>query len=88
MDPEPLRTKPFDDLLREFEEGRAECIELLRTVTPDQLTLRGVHSGIGELSIADVIHHTAYHDLVHIAQAAQLAQAPLEPLRGAMRRFR
>jgi hypothetical protein len=30
----------------------------------------------------------AYHDLVHVAQAAQLTQAPLEGLRGAMRRFR
>jgi hypothetical protein len=88
MDPQPLRSKPFADLLAEFEEGRRACIELLRAVTPEQLTLRGVHSSIGELSIADVIHHTAFHDLVHIAQAAELAGAPLEPLRGAMRQFR
>jgi hypothetical protein len=47
-----------------------------------------VHSGVGEISIADVIHHVAYHDLIHIAQAARLASAPLEPLRGAMRPFR
>jgi hypothetical protein len=88
MDPEPLRPRDFNDLLRDFEEGRAECIDLLRTLTPEHLPLRGKHSAIGELSIAEVIHHTAYHDLVHIAQAADLAAAPLESLRGRMRRFR
>jgi hypothetical protein len=88
MDPASLRSRPFEDLLREFDEGRVECVDLLRSVTPDQLQLRGVHSGVGKLSIADIIHHVAYHDLVHIAQAATLAQAPFEPLRGAMRAFR
>ena len=88
MDPAPLRSRDFGELLREFGDGRAECIALLRTLTPEQLPLRGKHSQIGELSIAEVIHHTAFHDLVHIAQAAQLAGAPLEPLRGPMGRFR
>ena len=88
MDPAPLRAMPFDELLAEFERGRAPCIELLRQVQSEQWMLRGVHSTIGELSIADVVHHTAYHDLVHIAQAAELAGAPFEPLRGAMRQFR
>jgi hypothetical protein len=74
--------------LGEFEEGRAEEIALVRRVTPEELSLRGVQSGIGEVSIADIIHHVAYHDLVHIAQAARLAAGPLEPLRGAMRVFR
>jgi hypothetical protein len=82
------RSQPFEKVLAEFEQGRAPCIALLRTIPQDQLSLRGLHSELGELSIADVIHHTAYHDLVHIAQAAELTGAPLEPLRGAMRRFR
>jgi hypothetical protein len=88
MDPAPLRSMPLDELVAEFERGRAPCIELLREVRPEQWALGGVHSTIGELSIADVIHHTAFHDLVHIAQAAELAGTPLEPLRGAMRQFR
>jgi hypothetical protein len=88
MDVDPMRARPLDDVLREFEEGRTEAVALVRSVTPEQLRWRGVHTGVGDLSIADIIHHVAYHDLVHIAQAARLAHAPLEPLRGAMRAFR
>jgi hypothetical protein len=88
MDVAPYRSRAFAELLSEFEVARAECVEVVRRVTPEQLAWRGVHTGVGELSIADVIHHVAYHDLVHISQAAQLAMMPLEPLRGAMRVFR
>lgn len=88
MDVAPYRAQPFDALLAEFESGRAEAVAVLRAVTTEQLDWRGVHAGVGELSIADVIHHVAFHDLVHVSQAAQLALAPLEPLRGLMRRFR
>lgn len=79
---------PFDELIGAFADGRAECVELLRRLTAEQLLLSGVHSEVGDISIADVVHHVAYHDLVHIAQAAQLAAAPLELLRGALRAFR
>ncbi|HEY8172924.1 MAG TPA: DinB family protein [Dehalococcoidia bacterium] len=88
MEVEPYRARPLEDLLREFEDGRAEAVALLKRIPPEQLQWRGVHSGVGEISIADIIHHVAYHDLVHVAQAARLAYAPLEPLRGAMRVFR
>lgn len=88
--PDDIRSAalPFDELIRAFADGRAECVELLRRLTAEQLLLSGVHSEVGDISIADVVHHVAYHDLVHIAQAAQLAAAPLEPLRGALRAFR
>jgi len=88
MDVAQYRSQPFAELLSEFEEGRAEAVALLRNVTPDQLDRRGLHHGVGELTIAEVIHHLAFHDLVHVSQAAQLALSPLEPLRGAMRVFR
>jgi hypothetical protein len=88
MELEPYRSRPLGDVLREFEEGRAEVVAPLRRITAEQALRRGVHSSVGELSIADIIHHVAYHDLVHVAQAAALAGAPLEPLRGAMRVFR
>jgi uncharacterized damage-inducible protein DinB len=88
MEVQPHRSRPLADLLREFEDGRAEIVAPLRRITPEQALRRGVHSSVGELSIADIIHHVAYHDLVHVAQAAQLAGAVLEPLLGAMRVFR
>jgi hypothetical protein len=88
MDVKPYRARPFDDLLTEFETGRAGAVALLRRLTPEQFDLRGIHHGVGELTIAEVIHHLAFHDLLHISQAAQLTLSPLEPLRGAMRIFR
>jgi hypothetical protein len=88
MDVKPYRSRPFAELLAEFEDGRADAVILLRRLTPDQLDWRGVHHGVGELTIAEVIHHVAFHDLLHVSQAAQLALSPLEPLRGAMRVFR
>ena len=88
MDVTPYRSRPLDELFREFEEGRAEAVGVVEQVTPEELQLRGVHTGVGEVSIAEIVHHLAFHDLVHISQAADLALAPLEPLRGAMRRFR
>jgi hypothetical protein len=88
MEVEPYRARPLADLFDEFAKGRAEAVAVAERVTPEQLAWRGVHSAVGEISIADVIHHVAYHDLVHVAQAARLAFEPLEPLRGAMRVFR
>jgi hypothetical protein len=88
MDVKPYRSRPLEVLLSEGERGRAEAVAQLRSLTPDQHYLRGIHSGVGELSVAEVIHHVAFHDLLHVSQAAQLALAPLEPLRGAMRAFR
>jgi hypothetical protein len=88
MDPAPYRARPLDDVFAEFDEGRAEAVALLRRLTLEELALRGVMGEIGEVSVADVIHHVAFHDLVHVSQAAQLALGPLEPLRGAMRVFR
>jgi hypothetical protein len=88
MEVEPYRALPLDALLREFAEGREAAVATLRTVTPDQYSRTGIHSEVGLLTIADVIHHVAYHDLVHVSQAARLVSRPLERLRGALRVYR
>lgn len=88
MDVTPCRARPLGELFDEFEEGREDAVALLRGLAPEQLEVRGVHADIGEISIADLVHHSAFHDLVHIAQAARLAGEPLDARRGAMRAFR
>jgi hypothetical protein len=88
MDVAPYRSRPLGELLAQFEEGRADAVALLRRLTPQQLEHGGIHAGVGEVTLAELIHHLAFHDLVHIAQAAQLALAPLDARRGAMRAFR
>jgi hypothetical protein len=82
-----LRGRPLDDALEVFAELRAEAMTLLRSIEPAQLGQRGTHSVAGEISVADIIHHVAYHDLLHVEQVARLLYVPIERERGAMRMF-
>ncbi len=87
LDDSGLRLKPLDELLDELERQRAEAVAWLRELTPEQLGRTGQHSVAGEVSIADLLHHLAYHDLLHVEQAARMLQGHYEPLRGGMRVF-
>jgi len=80
-----LRGRPARELLQKFTEERAQAMAFLEALKPDQLRRRGRHELAGEICAADAIHHMAYHDLLHIAQAAGLLADPIERLRGAMR---
>jgi hypothetical protein len=80
-----LRGRPARELLQMFTERRAQAMLLLERMQPEDLRRRGRHELAGEVSAADVIHHMAYHDLLHVAQAAGLLAEPIERRRGAMR---
>jgi len=80
-----LRDRPAPELVAKFTEERARAMAFLDSLTHDQLRRRGRHEVAGEISAADAIHHMAYHDLLHIAQAANLLAEPIERSRGAMR---
>jgi hypothetical protein len=80
-----LRGRPARELLQMFSERRAQAMLLLERLRPEDLRRRGRHELAGEVSAADVIHHMAYHDLLHVAQAAGLLAEPIERRRGAMR---
>ena len=68
-----------------FEKERASAVERLRSLNADDLERRGRHELAGELSVCDVIHRMAYHDLSHVRQIAALLEHPIEVMRGAMR---
>lgn len=80
-----LRGWPAKELLQTFAASRAEAMRLLEGLTPEDYRRRGKHAVAGEISVADAIHHMSYHDLLHIAQAANLLAEPMERSRGAMR---
>jgi hypothetical protein len=82
-----LRVRPMDEVLETFAELRAEAMTLLRAIEPAQLDLRGTHEVAGEVSVAEIINHLGYHDLLHIEQVARLLYTPIERERGAMRMF-
>jgi uncharacterized damage-inducible protein DinB len=80
-----LRDRPAAELIAQFVKERAMAMVFLDGLSPDQLRRRGRHQVAGEISAADAVHHMAYHDLLHIAQAANLLAEPIEQSRGAMR---
>lgn len=82
-----LRDQSFPAIMGEFEAVRTEAMTLVRSLSGDQLTRTARHETAGEVSAADIVHHIAYHDLVHIAQINALLRDPIDRARGAMRIF-
>ena len=82
-----LRSQPLPALLDEFARRRAQDIGWLRALTPEALVRTGQHEIAGAVSAADIVHHVAWHDLLHIGQICRMLAAPLHERRGAMRAF-
>lgn len=80
-----MQAWPVSRLLDEYAEARAGVVAWLRTLPSGAFHRTGQHSVAGEISAADVLHHIAYHDLLHVGQIAKLLYAPLEERRGRMR---
>lgn len=72
-------------LLDAYTAARAESLSWLRALSDAELARSGRHAVVGVVTIADVLHHIAYHDQVHVRQIALMLAAPLEQRRGAMR---
>ena len=82
-----LRTKSVKVLLDEFVRQRGGAVTWLRGLQPESLERTGQHSVAGTVSASDLVHHLAWHDLLHVRQVCELAAAPLDERRGAMRQF-
>lgn len=72
-----LAQRPLPWLLDEIERTRAAEADTFRTLTTADLARTGRHSAAGPITMAEMLNHVAYHDLVHIQQiAATLARVP------------
>jgi len=87
LDRSGLRSRPVAVLLEEFARQRAGAAAWLRGLPPEALARTGRHSVAGRLTVAEVVHHKAWHDLLHVRQVCALLAAPLDEQRGAMRMF-
>ena len=67
MDPE--------DAFDHFEEQRETNIEALRDLPPGSGDRRAVHREVGPITLAQMLHEWALHDLGHIRQIAELVRA-------------
>jgi hypothetical protein len=80
-------TRDTQPLLDEFETRRKEGTECLRSLPAAALDRVGVHDEAGEISVADIAHQWAYHDLMHLKQAGSIIQLRLEQGMGRTRLF-
>ena len=80
-----LRDRPTQELLQTFTEQRGKAMLFLESLGQEEMRRRGSHELAGEISVADAIHHMAYHDLLHLAQISNLLAEAIEMRRGAMR---
>ncbi|MBM4410549.1 MAG: DinB family protein [Chloroflexi bacterium] len=72
-----LRHRPLMWLLDEFERTRAAEADAFRGLSASDLARPGQHSVAGPITIAELLNHVAYHDLLHVQQiAATLARVP------------
>jgi hypothetical protein len=58
-----------------FEDQRATNIELLRGLTADAGSRRARHATAGEITLSQMLHEWALHDLGHVRQIAELVRA-------------
>jgi uncharacterized damage-inducible protein DinB len=83
-----LKDAPLLDILDDHAIARGEAMELVRSLTPEQLGRTAKQGVAGIVSVTDIVHHIAYHDLIHIAQINALLREPIDKARGAMRVFK
>jgi hypothetical protein len=63
-------------LADEFLRLRAESLDLLEKVTPGDLEKRARHQELGEVSLRELLHEWAAHDLMHTVQAERALMQP------------
>ena len=66
---------------------RRANVKWLRTLRPAQLTRRGVHQKVGEITAGEMIHEWAFHDLGHLKQILEVKRYALWPRIGNLQAF-
>jgi hypothetical protein len=74
-------------LVEELEKLRADSIALLDTVSESDLGRQIVHSQLGPVTLGEMLHEWAGHDLMHTVQAEQAMMQPFIQGCGAWKPF-
>jgi DinB superfamily len=69
------RNRDAEDEFAHFEEQRETNIEYLRSLPPEAGERRALHLDAGEITLAQMLHEWALHDLGHVRQIAELVRA-------------
>jgi hypothetical protein len=63
-------------LAQEFTNLRADSLALVSTLQEEQLDLRARHAELGPVTLSELLHEWAAHDLMHTVQAEQALMQP------------
>jgi hypothetical protein len=74
-------------LVDEIELSRPPAVQSLTQLGVEQLGRVGDHDEASPITVSDLIHQWAYHDLMHLKQAASILQTPLVAGMGNTRKF-
>jgi hypothetical protein len=64
------------ELAAEFAAMRTESLALLATLSEDDLARTGEHAALGIVTMAQLLHEWAGHELMHLVQAEQSLMQP------------
>jgi DinB family protein len=70
-----------------FAAMRAESVELVRSLRPDDLARSGRHPDVGELRVGELLGEWVHHDRNHVRQLLAVTQARVWGQMGNARRF-
>ena len=69
------RDRDPEDEFAHFEQQRQNNVEFLRSLSAEAAGRRAQHSEAGEITLAEMLHEWALHDIGHIRQIAELVRA-------------
>ena len=73
--------------LQSFLSQRRANLKWLRTLRPADLRRKGIHQIVGEITVGEMIHEWAFHDLGHLKQIMEVKRYALWPYMGGMQAF-
>lgn len=81
FDPDKQGTKISDtvsatEIAQQFESVRTQSLTLVGTITTDDLSREARHSELGLVTLSQMLHEWAGHDLMHIVQAERAMMQP------------
>jgi len=74
-------------LLDTFERVRNDDLTMLRGLSAEQMGRLADHAEAGEISVSDLAHQCAVHDMMHLQQIARMLQTQLARHVGNMARY-
>jgi hypothetical protein len=82
-----LAQRSVPELLDDLARRRAADLAWVRSLTVRDLDRTAVHDVAGTISVRELVHYWATHDLVHLSQLLAALRERLVPLIGGMVRF-